>query len=103
MTLRHLPPLAESIDAALREAVDAGALPPCEQTLRRIVEIACSAVADHSPRTLADPARVRLGYALRDRDERVRGLRGQVATAHLAERFGLSERQVYRILADVDG
>ena len=103
--MRHLPPIAEAVDAALREAIRARDMSLCsgsgfpdERQLRRIVEIACEAISEHNPRVLADAARVRTGYALRDRDAKLRRLRLPAKT--LAARFGLSERQVHRVLAE---
>lgn len=102
MTARHLPPLAEVVDAALREAARTGAWDggAGEESLRSAVRIVCEALSAHRPRLLADPGRVKAGYALRDRDERVRSLRGLVPVEHLARRFGVSTRQVYRIMRE---
>lgn len=43
-------------------------------------------------------ARVRPGYALADRDERIAEMRETLTVAQIAERAGLSRRQVQRIL-----
>ena len=98
---RHLPPLADAVDAALRHALASGALPfDCAPgDVRRIVEIVFDAVSARRPRLLEDPGRVRAGYALRERDRRIRALRGKATAAALAQRFGISQRQVNRILA----
>ena len=70
--------------------------------VRRIVEVVFEAVSTRRPRLLENPGRVRTGYALRERDRRIRALRGKATAAALAQRFGPSARQVNRILARRD-
>ena len=100
----RLPPLAAAIDAALRDALSSGALPCAAGDVRQIVAVVCGAISAHSRRVLPDPMAVAAGYARLDRDERIRELRGRgLAVAALAERFGLSARQVHRIVSREGG
>ena len=89
--MSRLPPAAKAIDRALREARPDMA----EADVRRIVAAACEAMPG---RRAPSSASVRLGYAQADRDAKLRDLSATLPVAALARRFGLSERQVYRIL-----
>ena len=70
-----------------------------ERAARALVEAACDAASAHASPPPSG-ARVRRGYALADRDERIAALRAQgIEVAAIAARSGLSERQTYRVLA----
>ena len=96
VTVSHLPPMARSVEAALRRELPAAG----EHDLRRLTAAVCDAASAHGSSVAPTAARVRTAYGRRDRDAKMRALSGALGESALAERFGLSARQVRRILDD---
>ena len=98
---RHLSPSAADVDAAVRRLLDredAWDVGCRERAARLIVEAVCGALECHQRAPMPDAARVRRAYALADRDERIAEMRETLTVLQIAERCGLSQRQVQRIL-----
>lgn len=89
--MNHLPPMARSVEAALRRELPAAG----ERELRRLTAAVCDAANAHGAAVAPTGARVIAGFAKRDRDAKIRSL--SLAERELAERFGISVRQVRRI------
>ena len=68
--------------------------------MRRLTAAVCEAANAHGSSIAPTAARVRTAYGKRDRDAKLRALAGTLDESALAERFGLSSRQVRRILSD---
>ena len=97
---RHLPPAAADVDAAARRLLgredwDVG---DREQAVRLLVAAVCEGLDGHERAPMPSAARVRRAYALADRDERIAEMRETLTVPQIAERCGLSRRQVQRIL-----
>ena len=97
---RHLPPAAADVDAAVRRLLDREDwdVGRRERAVRLLVEAACEAMSGHPRSPMPSAARVRSAYALADRDERIAAMRETLTVPQIAERCGLSPRQVQRIL-----
>lgn len=97
---RHLPPAAADVDAAVRRLLDSEGwdVGDREQAVRLLVVAVCEGLAGHERAPMPSAARAADAYALADRDERIAELRETLTVPQIAERYGLSQRQVQRIL-----
>ena len=97
---RHLPAAAADVDAAVRRLLDGEDwdVGDREQGARLLVAAVCEGLAGHYRAPMPSAARARRAYALADRDVRIAELRETLTVRQIAERCGLSQRQVQRIL-----
>ena len=98
---RHLPPAAADVDAAVRllldrEDWDVGG--DREEAVRLLVVAVCEGLEGHERAPMPSATRVADAYARADRDERIAEMRETLTVPQIAERCGLSQRQVQRIL-----
>ena len=97
---RHMPPAAADVDEAMRGLLDREGwdVGDRERAVRLLVETACAASSTHPHCSLPDAARARSAYSKSDRDARIAELAETLSVGEIAERTGLSRRQVARIL-----